>query len=401
MFNYRFLYKPMNKVRVFFLKIKNEDILSRITSFFYVIFFYLLSKPVSKKNIWLIGENAGDCLQDNGYYFYKYCRELHPEHPVFFIIKKSSPFFSIMCTDNHVICYGSYRHIALFFSAHALFYTHNFKDILYKRLFNIFRRNQKLVYLHHGVLGFKKFDDFYYKNRNAMDNFIVGSELEKNILINQVGIEQEKVKAIGYARYDHLKNNITSKSIVYIPTHRRIVTTNIEKTDFFSKIQSLINNAELCDYLENKNITLYYYLHQAMSSFIDKFSCNHPNVKIIKYGETTPLQFINNCSLMITDYSSVSWDFFYLGKPVIFYRFDIDEYISDRGSYIDLYENIIGDVVINEEQVISLLKQYECNDFEENENYRKYRNNIMPYIDQNNCQRIYCAANELNNTESA
>lgn len=207
-----------SKLKLFLHRLKKDNVFTRFLVFFYIILQLITnSKPKKNQHIWIIGENAGDCLQDNGYYFYKYCREFHPEHPVFFIIKKSSPFFNTMCTDNHVICYGSYRHIELFFSAQTFFYTHNFKDILYKKLFNFFRRNQKLVYLHHGVLGFKKFDNFYYKNRNAMDIFVVGSELEKNILINQADVEQAKVKAIGYARYDYLKNNITSKNILYIP----------------------------------------------------------------------------------------------------------------------------------------------------------------------------------------
>ena len=38
--------------------------------------------------------------------------------------------------------------------------------------------------------------------------------------------------------------------------------------------------------------------------------------------------FIQSARLMITDYSSMCSDFYYLKKPVIFYHFDLDEYVE-------------------------------------------------------------------------
>lgn len=392
-------YKTLSNLNLFIILLNKENITNRVMVLFYCLLQSALTLLQHKnhKIIWLIGENAGDCLQDNGYYFYRYCREQHPRDNTFFLINKSSPFYNELRKDNHVILYGSFRHIELFFSANILFYTHNFKDILYKKLFNFFRKNQKLVYLHHGVLGFKKFDKFYSKNKNAMNIFTVGSELEKDILITQEGVYQEKIKTTGYARYDYLKNKVHAKEIVYIPTHRSMTTADIKNTDFYLKTQSLLNNTELNEFLKQQDITLHFYLHQAMCSFLDDFHCTSPNIKIIKYGEYTPLQLIKRCNLMITDYSSVSWDFFYLGKPVIFYRFDINNYLNDRDSYIDLNKNFIGDVVLDEDQVVRLIKQYSCKYFKENKLYSEYRKKIMPKIDHNNCQRIYDEACKLNN----
>ena len=97
---------------------------------------------------------------------------------------------------------------------------------------------------------------------------------------------------------------------------------------------------------------------------------------------------------MITDYSSVSWDFFYLNKPVIFYRFDYNEYKSDRGSYIPLDEPIIGDIAINAEELINNLIKVFQDDLMQGVERSQLRNQLYPFSDRNNCSRIY---NELNN----
>ena len=103
--------------------------------------------------VWLIGENQGECLEDNGFAFYLYCREKHPGERIYFLIKKDSPNYSrYFLEDNHVILYGSLRHILLFSKAAVLFYTHTYRDLMYRRFFEFSGTRGKLVYLHHGTL---------------------------------------------------------------------------------------------------------------------------------------------------------------------------------------------------------------------------------------------------------
>jgi CDP-glycerol glycerophosphotransferase (TagB/SpsB family) len=47
-----------------------------------------------------------------------------------------------------------------------------------------------------------------------------------------------------------------------------------------------------------------------------------------------PQGLFASAGALITDYSSVAWDFLYMNKPVIFYHFD-REYIDERGSHVD------------------------------------------------------------------
>jgi len=382
-------------------RLKKEDILGRITLFLalsilhFSSYLHLIRKD---RNIWLIGENAGQCLQDNGYFFYSYCKTQHHQRLVYFLIKNSSPYYKDLRNDPRAIRYGSLKHAYLFFLADTCLYTHTYRDIIYKNYFCIFKKNKKLIYLHHGFLAFKKFDDFYFKNKNIMDIFTIGSNLEADILQNEIGVHPQKLKITGYARYDWL-NNISQdqhNQIAYIPTHRNIYNRdNIE--NLIRKTNSFINNKSLDTILINSQTILKVYLHQAISDYSKKLHSNSKNVQIIPFDEEPCANLIGKSKLLITDYSGISWDFIYLGKPVIFYRFDIDAYLSERQSYLPLDKEIIGDIIYVESDLVSKINETINKKFIFNKKYTEIRNSIFPYYDRNNCSRIFEEVDNLTN----
>lgn len=61
--------------------------------------------------------------------------------------------------------------------------------------------------------------------------------------------------------------------------------------------------------------------------------------------------------LLITDYSSVFFDYAILNRPMYFYMFDLDEYASElRGFYFDIYETLPGPIVQNENDLLAQIK---------------------------------------------
>ena len=71
-------------------------------------------------------------------------------------------------------------------------------------------------------------------------------------------------------------------------------------------------------------------------------------------------ELFNNSSLLITDYSSVFFDFSYLKKPVIYYRGE-DEYHYEKGYF----------------------------DFEMEDEYKMRVDDFFKFTDQNNSKRVY------------
>lgn len=61
--------------------------------------------------------------------------------------------------------------------------------------------------------------------------------------------------------------------------------------------------------------------------------------------------------ILVTDYSSVFFDYSILNRPMYFYMFDLEEYASElRGFYFDIYETLPGPIVEDEDDLLNNLK---------------------------------------------
>ena len=118
----------LNKIRV---RINQAFI---IFKYFFVKIFSKLSLKKPKK-IWLISER-GDEARDNGYAFYKYMMEHHPEINFFYVIKKDSPDL-LKIDPTRRVYYQSIKHIKYYINASyllQLYYIKISNFILFKIL---------------------------------------------------------------------------------------------------------------------------------------------------------------------------------------------------------------------------------------------------------------------------
>lgn len=61
--------------------------------------------------------------------------------------------------------------------------------------------------------------------------------------------------------------------------------------------------------------------------------------------------------VLITDYSSVIFDYYLTGKPVIYYAYDLEDYAGGRGMYFPFEEYLFGPVVMNQEGLIEAIRK--------------------------------------------
>ena len=94
---------------------------------------------------------------------------------------------------------------------------------------------------------------------------------------------------------------------------------------------------------------------------------------------------------MITDYSSVFFDFAYMEKPVIYYQFDYDMYRKNHycEGYFNYKKDGFGKVLNNEKDVINEINNYINNNYKLDKKQLNKINNFFTYKDNNNCKRIY------------
>ena len=340
-------------------------------------------------NIVLVGSNRGISYSDNGRAMHEYLLK-NTNFDVYWVTDKNQYDFQTVRLGS-VYCYY------LYFSAKYVFYTHsNSSDIApLVGHFPFFKQPQR-VFLSHGIEGLKKRLDVRLEDA---DVFTCATEEEKRIKNRYWNVPPEKLYVTGVARYDRLfdilnrkKRCLKSNTIVYLPTWREwdIAKEQSEfiKSDTYKGIVALLNSSELREFLNKNNLTLLIKLHpffEKFSNIFDEFQTER-----IKTTDDSIDNLIIKAEMLITDYSSICWDFFYQKKPVYFYQFDVSKFNKIRGSYVDIKElvsvsNVSFDMKISYSSLEKTYKNFKLN---------KKLSSFLPPHDQKNCERILLAAQE-------
>ena len=106
---------------------------------------------------------------------------------------------------------------------------------------------------------------------------------------------------------------------------------------------------------------------------------------------------LKESSLLVTDYSSVFFDFAYMHKPVIYAQFDMAEYREKHykeGMFVyerDGFGPVCGDL---QSTVIEVEKELERNCLLDELYMKRVSDFFIPY-DNHNCERVYNAILKL------
>lgn len=99
-------------------------------------------------------------------------------------------------------------------------------------------------------------------------------------------------------------------------------------------------------------------------------------------SEINDLLFVSD--LVITDYSSVVFEAALLDIPMLFYAFDLHEYLSKRGFYYEYELFVPGKIVDNEEELLETLRD---KDFQE-EKIQHFKTRFFDHLDGGSSQRV-------------
>lgn len=218
-------------------------------------------------------------------------------------------------------------------------------------------------------------------SRFTTEKFISAFNL-KNLHDRNIIIEE------GYPRNDFLFNytendinrikeelNITKfkKMILYAPTWRD--DQHISGVGYTYKAEVDF------DYLQKKLSEDYIILFRAHYFVANKFDFEKYNgfvYDVSKIDDINELYIISD--ILITDYSSVFFDYANLKKPMIFFMYDLEYYENKlRGFYLDLNE-LPGDIVKKEEEIINILNNINDYNKKHAKTYKKF-NEKFNYLD--------------------
>lgn len=349
----------------------------------------------NNEKIWVIGEKSYKA-QDNGFHFFKYMRTNHPDLPVYYIIEKDSIEAKNVLPYGNVIYYYSPEHFNIMLKADFICTTHH-PELLYPTNSVAYTRkiNATKVFLQHGVLGTKNLREIngnHLKDFNV-DLFITSSEREKEIVVRDLNFDEKQVEVTGLSRFDELfKKDIETKNqILIIPTWRDWLTNyeQINGSEYLERFNTLLKSSKIKELVSN-GIEVIFCLHSNMQPFIDLFDV--PSyITSIKQGDVDVQKLIKESKLMITDYSSVAFDFSFLNKPVIYYQFDKERFLGKFPSHLNIEEELPGTIVNNLSELENKLNEIIQGNYIIDDDIKLRINRFCKYPDQFNNERIYKA----------
>lgn len=366
-------------------------------AYLYVHLFY---KHYAKKDIWLAFEKLAISAHDSGYYFFDYVYKNQKHDEFYYIIQKNSPEMKNLADKkDKVIYFMTFKYFVYMFASKLLISSdtkrNSYNLKLKKSKLAKTLTNKKLVYLQHGVNGLKRVPDFH-KNRDVFDLVIAPSEFEKQMIVNDWGYDESEVAVTGLARWDGLVDKtgeIPYKQIFLMPTWRTwmdgMEKDKFKESEYFKKYNEFLSSKKLHALLEEHNVKIKFFLHPKFQDYIDLFDSSSPNIEKFGFLEVPIDEMIMKSSLMISDYSSVIWEMFYLKKPCVFFHFDKGKYLEYEGTYMDFDTDLFGDVANETSDLISIVEGYIHNGFEEKSKYAEMRNDYFTFMDNHNSERIY------------
>lgn len=317
-----------------------------------------------KKNIWLYGSTFGKRFADSPKYFYLYMNQYHGDKIRSIWITKNKKLAEELRKQNYE-AYELYSFKGMFYASigGVYLYDNYTKDISFW-----LSGRAKKINLWHGIpLKKINMDNIYDKVRHPKtfmekaryalrrmsderpSHYVVAtSEFLSDIFSS--AFATRKVIISGYPRNDVLISDViedfTEKAdasldwmekrkeegkriITYMPTFRESEVELFKVMDF----------SEFDEYLKNNNMVLCVKAHPKSAinrKLMLMESENHfKQIKVIDSG-ADPYHIVKRTDCLITDYSSIYFDYLLLNRKIIFFPYDYEEYLQNsRELYFD------------------------------------------------------------------
>lgn len=275
------------------------------------------------------------------------------------------------------------------------------------------RKGSRLVQVWHGCGAFKKWgystrdsawglkSDFFekYNVHKTYTDIITSAECVNSIYAEAFDADLKKVKALGVSRTDVFfdKNFIKEKAdevrekynikgdkkiILWAPTYRgdSLQKSHNEITFDLEKLYSELKD----DYV----LLIKLHPHLVKGFNARTFAPEYMSDFAIKPHPSSPIEnLLCAADIVISDYSSLIFEYSLLERPMIFYAYDLNEYESDRAFYYDYTSFVPGRIVTDTDGIINEIKSLEAS-FDK-EKVIRFKNEYMSACDGKSSARIF------------
>ena len=374
------------------------------------IVFLPLKMLLYKKDIWLICEKITEA-RDNGYHFFKYVKENHPEVNAYYVIAKGSPDSEKVNHYGNIVAANSFRHYLYCLAAKVSICSQPYgalpdpKRELYGLSKCFGRKDQLVVFLQHGITKDEMPHSLDYINTH-FDLLCCVSAKEQQFMSMVHGYPNNVAEVLGFCRYDALlSSHEVKKQILIMPTHRMWLHAansqkaatdreckEFEKTDFYRAYAQLLTDEKFLCGARLRGYSIVFYLHYATQSFLKCFmKFANDAVSDVQLEHYDVQRLLMESAVLITDFSSVFFDFAYMGKPEVFYQFDEERYRAChfKKGYFDYESDAFGKVCRSEEDTVKetiCILEAGCS---LSQVYRERADEFFTLRDTNNSKRVF------------
>lgn len=368
----------------------------------------MVLRPFSKKKIWIICDRANQA-DDNAEALFQYASSVQQKDiKIYFAISSESQDYKKLKKIGKVIPFLGMKYKILYLLADCIISSQADEHIFrpFQQCSGPYRdlaQSQKFVFLQHGITkdDMSNWLNRYNKNIRL---FVTATIPEyKSILDSKYGYDSSVVKLTGFPRFDRLFHD-EKRRITIMPTWRAYLVTGIDprtgkrelkpgfcESSYFAMYNELLNCQRLFDYAQEMGYTIAF-LHHPNMICAKNIMVNDQRLEVLEQNIPYRAIFAES-DLLITDYSSVAFDFAYLRKPVIYYQQDKEEFFSGAHTYekgyYDYEKDGFGEVEYSVEALVDRIIEYMRNECALKETYRARIDATFPFSDRNNCQRVY------------
>lgn len=304
--------------------------------------------------VWIFGSWFGKKYDDNPRYFYEYVVKNHPEINAYWFTSSVTVFEHLRANKFPVILSDSNEAKRLALKAMYVFtctgridvgeqntkylggayYINLWHGLPLKKIMydNKFSKNSKIHDWIKKCIEYFPYRKYYVvsTSNTITDMYKSAFKVDKSHIL-QLGQPRNDVFYDGHHnRYRNLYKD--KKIVLYMPTHRNEGKTIMQ----MNEILDMDNLGNLC---EDENVIFLIKKHFYHTGEYDIQASNHSIVDLT--NELTDSQeLLDACDILITDYSSCYIDYLLLDRPIIFFNYDIENYlINDREMYFD-YDDV-------------------------------------------------------------
>lgn len=213
-------------------------------------------------------------------------------------------------------------------------------------------------------MNFEEMANTYDNDVSKYNYMISPSHFTTEVFQTAFQINKERLIETGYPRNDIL-SNYTKEDIVrikqqmHLPSDKKIILYAPTWRDNSFNMQGYTFNLEVnfkkwYEILKEDYIVIFKPHYLIVNDF-DLTGLEDFVYYVDPIVDISSLYLISD--LLITDYSSVFFDYAILKRPIYFYMYDLEDYRDAlRGFYLDIYHDLPGDIIEDEDILLDKIK---------------------------------------------